>query len=66
MNLNDITKDKAIDRNYAMAIARQESAWNPQARSSKAGAAGLRSDAENRRVHGKNKQVLPGMQVVRN
>ncbi|HGN1970608.1 TPA: murein transglycosylase [Proteus mirabilis] len=34
------TKDKAIDRNYAMAIARQESAWNPQARSS-AGATGL-------------------------
>ncbi|OAT26172.1 murein transglycosylase [Proteus myxofaciens] len=34
------TKDKGIDRNYAMAIARQESAWNPQARSS-AGATGL-------------------------
>ncbi|MBG3129430.1 murein transglycosylase [Proteus mirabilis] len=34
------TKDKSIDRNYAMAIARQESAWNPQARSS-AGATGL-------------------------
>lgn len=34
------TQNKAIDRNYAMAIARQESAWNPQARSS-AGATGL-------------------------
>lgn len=34
------TKDKAIDKSYAMAIARQESAWNPQARSP-VGATGL-------------------------
>lgn len=32
--------DKTISQSYAMAIARQESAWNPQARSS-AGAIGL-------------------------
>ncbi|CDG22454.1 Soluble lytic murein transglycosylase [Xenorhabdus poinarii G6] len=35
-----LTSDKSISRSYAMAIARQESAWNPQARSAK-GASGL-------------------------
>ncbi|OTA18302.1 putative transglycosylase signal peptide protein [Xenorhabdus vietnamensis] len=34
------TSDKSISQSYAMAIARQESAWNPQARSAK-GASGL-------------------------
>ncbi|UNH23761.1 murein transglycosylase [Moellerella wisconsensis] len=34
------TKNKSIDKSYAMAIARQESAWNPQARSP-VGATGL-------------------------
>ncbi|ACS84375.1 murein transglycosylase [Musicola paradisiaca] len=34
------TQGKGISQSYAMAIARQESAWNPQARSS-VGAAGL-------------------------
>ncbi len=34
------TSDKSISQSYAMAIARQESAWDPQARSSK-GASGL-------------------------
>ncbi|MEQ1976262.1 murein transglycosylase [Xenorhabdus sp. SGI240] len=36
----NFTSDKNISQSYAMAIARQESAWNPQARSSK-GASGL-------------------------
>ncbi|SFU86291.1 murein transglycosylase [Xenorhabdus koppenhoeferi] len=36
----NFTSDKDISPSYAMAIARQESAWNPQARSSK-GASGL-------------------------
>ncbi|CCW30885.1 Soluble lytic murein transglycosylase [Xenorhabdus nematophila F1] len=36
----DFTSDKGISQSYAMAIARQESAWNPQARSAK-GASGL-------------------------
>ncbi|MBI6549051.1 murein transglycosylase [Xenorhabdus lircayensis] len=36
----NFTSDKDISQSYAMAIARQESAWNPQARSSK-GASGL-------------------------
>ncbi|MBC8944935.1 putative transglycosylase signal peptide protein [Xenorhabdus indica] len=34
------TSDKSISQSYAMAIARQESAWDPQAQSSK-GASGL-------------------------
>lgn len=34
------TKDKKIDKSFAMAIARQESGWNPQVRSA-AGAIGL-------------------------
>ncbi|KAA9002688.1 murein transglycosylase [Affinibrenneria salicis] len=34
------TEDKGINQSYAMAIARQESAWNPQARSP-VGASGL-------------------------
>lgn len=37
---NLYTQDKNIKKNYAMAIARQESAWNPQARSP-VGATGL-------------------------
>ncbi|OTA21422.1 putative transglycosylase signal peptide protein [Xenorhabdus beddingii] len=36
----NFTSDKNISQSYAMAIARQESAWNPQARSAK-GASGL-------------------------
>ncbi|AOM41215.1 murein transglycosylase [Xenorhabdus hominickii] len=36
----NFTADKNISQSYAMAIARQESAWDPQARSSK-GASGL-------------------------
>ncbi|CAM3896172.1 murein transglycosylase [Xenorhabdus thuongxuanensis] len=36
----NFTSDKNISQSYAMAIARQESAWDPQARSSK-GASGL-------------------------
>ncbi|KAA1195325.1 murein transglycosylase [Photorhabdus heterorhabditis] len=37
---NHFTSDKGISQSYAMAIARQESAWNPQA-SSSVGAVGL-------------------------
>ncbi|EKT53615.1 murein transglycosylase [Providencia sneebia] len=37
---NQYTQDKMINKSYAMAIARQESAWNPQARSP-VGATGL-------------------------
>ncbi|MDC9604279.1 murein transglycosylase [Xenorhabdus griffiniae] len=55
----NFTSDKNISQSYAMAIARQESAWNPQARSSK-GASGLMQIMPKTAEHTVKKEKIQG------
>ncbi|MDC9596025.1 murein transglycosylase [Xenorhabdus anantnagensis] len=55
----NFTSDKSISQSYAMAIARQESAWNPRARSSK-GASGLMQIMPKTAEHTVKSKKIPG------